>query len=196
MTAEQRHPDGSVSIILRSFAQSRTAITPEQWNHHFPRLVKIAHAALAHLPHRVEDAHDAAQSALVSFWQRMERDGFEQTLDRNSLWRLLATITTRKAQQVVRKEFAQKRGGGKVMPFADAANADGRVSHLLAHVPTTDFDLECAERVEKLPEELRPFALLRLFSHTNAEIAEIVDCSERRVERKLQLIRSYWSRDN
>ncbi|MCA9050631.1 MAG: hypothetical protein KDA89_17960 [Planctomycetaceae bacterium] len=167
-----------------------------QWSLHFPRLVRIAHRALGHLPHRIGEAEDAAQSALISFWQRLDQHGLSDTLDHNSLWKLLATITIRKAQQVVRREHAQKRGGGKVVRFSELQpdSADWSVSNLLAHIPSEDLDLACEELLELLPPELRQFALLRLFSHTNAEIAEILSCTERKVERKLNLIRSHWSR--
>ena len=184
----------SVATVLDSLkAVDREPIT-NLWASYFPRLVALAHATLRNLPHRVEDAQDAAQSALFSFWQRLETSGMESTLDGNSLWGLLATITARKARQLVRREFAQKRGAGGVVPFTDLNNEDTdvRVSQLLTDVSTADFDLSCEERLLQLPEELRPFAMLRLFSHTNAEISRILECSERKVERKLNLIRSYW----
>ncbi len=193
MTRSQNR--NSVSTVLNSIERSDPESVSDLWSSCFPRLVTLAHATLRHLPHRVEDAQDAAQSALFSFWQRLENSGIESTLDRNSLWCLLATITARKAKQLVRREFAQKRGVGGVVPFTDLNDQDSglRVSQLLTDVSTADFDLSCEERLRQLPEELRPFAMLRLFSHTNAEISQILECSERKVERKLSLIRSYWS---
>lgn len=181
-------------MVLNSIQRSRPLRIEDVWTRYFPRLVALAQKTLRHLPHREEDARDAAQSAFLSFWQRLDKSGLEATIDRNSLWGLLATITTRKARQIVRKEFAQKRGAGQVLPFTDVSEAeDGvRVSQLIEDVSSADFDLACEERMLQLPEDLRPFAMLRLLGHTNVEISHRMSCSERKVERKLNLIRSYW----
>ena len=39
---------------------------------------------------------------------------------------------------------------------------------------------------------LQPIALWKLDGHTNAEIAEQLECTVRTVERKLVRIRAYW----
>jgi DNA-directed RNA polymerase specialized sigma24 family protein len=49
------------------------------------------------------------------------------------------------------------------------------------------------QRLRDLPEpDLRRVALLKLEGYTNHEISEALDCSERSVERKLDLIRKRW----
>ena len=59
------------------------------------------------------------------------------------------------------------------------------------------FATQVAEQFDRLlaalpSDELREIARLRLEEHTNAEIAGRLGCTERTVERKLVLIRSYW----
>lgn len=193
--ADEDPTSGSVSLILSQFREQSESAAADLWRRYFPRLVHVAKTTLHHLPHRADDAQDAAQSAFMAFWQQIARNGLESVVDRNSLWKLLATITIRKAQQIVRHERAQKRGGGQVTPVSQLVSPEGeplKASQLFQQVPAHEFDLMCDEMLERLPEDLRPFAVLRLFGNTNAEIAEVLSCSERKVERKLNLIRSYW----
>jgi DNA-directed RNA polymerase specialized sigma24 family protein len=49
------------------------------------------------------------------------------------------------------------------------------------------------QRLGDLPEpDLRRVALLKLEGYTNHEISETLECSDRSVERKLNLIRERW----
>lgn len=48
-------------------------------------------------------------------------------------------------------------------------------------------------RLAMLPEDLREVALLKLEGHTVKELATRFECVPRTIERKLQLIRSFWS---
>ena len=57
---------------------------------------------------------------------------------------------------------------------------------------SVDFALTCEELLERLEPELRIFAMLRLMGEKNREIAQQLGCTERKVERKLQLIRATW----
>ncbi len=187
----------TTSVALATITGDSRPEYQSAWNRYFPRVEALTMRTLRHLPHRREDAADAAQSAFISFWKATKGDGALKSLDQNSLWRLLATIAVRKARQVVRKEFAEKRGGGNVAPFSTLTeSANQTVEELLGDVSTTDFDLAVEERLLLLPDdELRQIALLRLYNHTNAEIAQLIDCSERRIDRKLRVIKSHWNRE-
>jgi DNA-directed RNA polymerase specialized sigma24 family protein len=117
-------------------------------------------------------------------------------LDRHSLWQLLATITVRKALKQIERERTQKRGAGRVHAETDWSDATGtggfRLDEVLGRMPTQEFDLQCEELLLQLTAELREIAVLRLMGYTNAEIAERLHCTERRIQRKLQLIRLKW----
>ena len=56
-----------------------------------------------------------------------------------------------------------------------------------------EFDLYCSELLTALDEEPRAIALLRLMGYKNREIADLLDCTERKIERKLALIREAWA---
>jgi DNA-directed RNA polymerase specialized sigma24 family protein len=45
-------------------------------------------------------------------------------------------------------------------------------------------------------DELRQIALWRLMGYSNREIADMKGCSERTIERKLELIRAIWDQDH
>src|SRR5271155_4409128 len=67
------------------------------WDRYFQRLVRLAGAKLPAHCRRAFDEEDVAISAFQSFCERASRGQFPQLSDRNDLWRLLLTLTIRKA---------------------------------------------------------------------------------------------------
>lgn len=181
--------NGSVTGLLNAFAQGDSDAVQLIWERYLPRMTGLANRVLGNRPRRVIDDRDVADSAFASFWRRAHQGAFPRLRDRDDLWALLSTITTRKALAHLRKESADKRGGegqrlslDDVPPPADTSNY-------------ADIDLYCEELLERLGEdELRTIALLRLMGYSNPEIAAELDCSLRRIERKLHLIREEWTR--
>ena len=62
-------------------------------------------------------------------------------------------------------------------------------------LPAQEFDLHSAELPDALDPELRRIAVLGLLGQTNREIAGMPECTERKIERKLHLIRMQWEAD-
>src|SRR5271155_2281475 len=85
------------------------------WDRYFRRLVRLAGAKLPAHCRRAFDEEDVALSAFQSFCERAGRGQFPKRTDRDALWRLLATITVRKALDTIRHQPRQKRGGGDVL---------------------------------------------------------------------------------
>ena len=165
------------------------------WRRFLPRLRGLARKTLGGRPQRVADADDAVQSAFISFFQQVEQGQVQADLNRDDLWNLLGVITANKARMQARREAAEKRGGGRVVGEAALARPDGSplpLDEAAGELPTADFDLHCEDLLGRLDPELREFALLRLLGYRNAEIAELHGCTERKVERKLNLIRARW----
>ena len=185
--------ENSLTHFFSRLREDDNSVAEQLWNRYCPRLTALARRTLAGQPKTVADENDAVQSAMVSFWRRSERGDFSADMDSNELWNLLGLITVRKARKQIRKENTQKRGGGKVVREGDLA--DFRLDEILAEMPTQQFDLQCEELLAELDDELRAFALLRLMGHKNREIADIYDCTERRIERKMQLIRLQWQNE-
>src|SRR5262249_35012104 len=133
------------------------------------------------------------------FCRGAERGRFPRLDDRIDLWRLLLTITGRKAAYLVRHEACARRGGGKVQAEADLPqdNADEGVA-VLAHVmgwgPTPALAAhgaeECRGLLDKLgTDDLRAIAVWQMEGHTVDEIAARLGRSARTVARKLVVIR-------
>jgi RNA polymerase sigma factor (sigma-70 family) len=188
-------PGGSITQAFRQMRQGDGLATRQVVERFFPRLAGLARKTLSGGPQAMADADDAVQSALVSFHQRIEGGQFAEILDRNDLWNVLATMTVHKSLEQLRRQRAAKRGGGKVLDEAALCNVQGEpvpLAETVAQIPSSDFDLYCEELIDMLADELRPIALLRLLGYRNREIAERLACTERRVERKLALIRLKW----
>lgn len=187
--------EGSITLLIGRLRSGDSSATEQLWTRFFPRLRGLARRTLAGYPQRVADADDAAQSAFLSFWRQAEQGHLSPDLDRSNLWSLLAAITVRKALKQVRRELAQKRGAGKVLgesALAGPAGSGRGLEAIVGEFSASDFDIHCEELLEMLDEGLRVFAVLRLMGQTNREIAQILRCTERKVERKLNLIRLCW----
>lgn len=193
MDSKEPSISGSVTHFFNRLRTGEPAAAEALWERFFPRLVALARKALAGRPQRVADADDAAQSAFASFCLRA-RAGEFAIGDRNDLWKLLGVITVNKARIQTRREAAEKRGGGRVVGEDALARPDGSPLPLeeAAIMPPADFDCHCEDLLNQLEPELRQFAVLRLLGYRNREIAEMHDCTERKVERKLNLIRLRW----
>src|SRR5262245_32352310 len=197
MSSEQ-----SVTQWLERLQAGDQAAAQPLWERYFHRLVGLARAKLEGTPRRAADEEDVALSAFDSFCRGAERGHFPQLADRDNLWRLLVTITVRKAYHLARDEQAQKRGGGAVLGEAALAVGDTPVSleQVLGREPTPAFAAQVAEECQRLlgrlgDDELRAIALLKMEGDTNAEIAGKLGCAPATVERRLQVIRRLWERE-
>lgn len=187
----------SLTVCFQRLCGGDSSHVPALMGHFFPRMRGLAERVLSPIPLPVLDAADVAQSAFFSFWQRAERGDFAQQADRNELWRLLATITVRKARRHLGRELSEKRGGGRVIHASalDDASGQSTFAELARDVTTEAIDMTVEELIGSLDSpELRQVALLKLVAHTNGEIAQMFACSERKIERKLRLIRAAWNR--
>lgn len=183
---------GSVTFLFAKVRQGDAEAFTPLWDRFFPRLVGLARKRLSGRAAASDDAEDAAQAALISFWSQIRSGEYLQDLCRGSLWNLLATITVRKVGKQLRNEGAARRGEGRVLPAADLAGTES-LADMLTVLPTQELDVQAAELMESLPEDLQQIAILRLFGHSTDEIADQLDCSRRKIQRKLEIVRLRWS---
>jgi RNA polymerase sigma factor (sigma-70 family) len=173
------------------------------WERYFARLVRLAQARLRTRrgPGVAEDEEDAALSAFDSFCRAATEGRFPRLDDRDDLWRLLVTITERKAVDQMRRARRVKRGGGRVRTEADLAGGPddelAALDQFAGPQPTPEFVAEFAEEYRRLfealrDEELRRIAVWKLEGHTVDEIAARLGCARRTVARRLELIRTLW----
>jgi len=190
-------PDDSVTQWIEQLRAGDDSAAGKLWQRYFHRLAGLARKRLQDIPRLPADGEDVALSALNSLCAGLEQGRFPDLADRDSLWRLLVTITARKARQVVRDENRQKRGGGQVGGEPDEANG---LEHLLSREPTPEFAAEVAEQFRFLlskldDEELRAIALLKMEGAASEQIAARLGKALRTIERRLQLIRSIWAEE-
>jgi DNA-directed RNA polymerase specialized sigma24 family protein len=190
-------PDGSVTRWLGQLQGGDPAAAQQLWQHYFRRLVALARQRLRAAPRRAADEEDVALSAFDSFCRNAEQGRFPQLADRDSLWRLLVTITARKAAHLVRDERRQKRGGAE---SARNTEADLVLAEVLSREPSPAFAAEVAEQCQRLlrrlgDKELEAVALLRMEGYTVEEITGKLGCAPRSVKRKLALIRTIWDKE-
>ena len=171
------------------------------WERYFPRLVGLARSRLSGLPRKAAaDEEDVALSAFDSFCRRAKGGGFPQLNDRDDLWRLLATVTARKAARLVRSQYQLKRGGGQVAGESvfDDTTAPGIGGVAGAALPPA-VEAELADDMLRMldalgDDELKSIALWKMEGYTNVEIATRLGKALATVERRLSLIRKTWER--
>src|SRR5271166_2466864 len=173
------------------------------WEGYFRRLVGLARGKLQGLSRRAADEEDVALSAFASFCRGVEGGRFPQLADRDDLWRLLVTITARKALHLARDERSQKRGGA-VRDEAALGDRNGSgvenaaLDEFMGREPTPAFAAQVAEEFQRLLDslgdaDLRTIALWKMEGYTTEEIAAKLRRAPRTVERKLDLIRRRWT---
>src|SRR5262249_50229784 len=97
MMTEKGSDKGSISRWLDQLAQGDRLAAEQLWRRYFHRLVGLARSKLRDTPRRVADEEDVALSTFDSFCRRAEQGQFPDLADREGLWALLMTMTSRKA---------------------------------------------------------------------------------------------------
>ena len=192
---------GSVTIWLAELRSGDEASARKLWQRYFERLVNLARVKLRCRPRGASDEEDVALSAFDSVFDGLTRGRYPDLADREDLWRLLVTITARKAANQLKRESRQKRGGGGVLDEAAlAARSMGgaeSLDQLPGIEPSPEFAAlmaeECQQRLDSLPDDsLRRVALLKMEGYAHEEIAAQLGCGLRTVARKLEIIRKAW----
>ncbi len=175
------------------------------WEAYLAELIRFARKKLAAAPRRVADEEDVAVSAFNSFFQGLARGRFPQLNDPDDLWRILVTVTARKAIRQRQHAGRKKRGGGKVRGEsvfcrADASDERRGIEQVVGREPTPQLAVQVVEQFRQWldclgDDTLRQVAVLKLEGHTNQEIADQLGCSLRSIERRLRGIRAILSRE-
>jgi DNA-directed RNA polymerase specialized sigma24 family protein len=197
--------DSSVTLWMQQFLAGDNDVAVQKlWERYCQRLVALARGMIGDLPRRVADEEDVALSAFDSFCLGVARGRFAELNDRDDFWRLLVTITARKANHLREYLNCEKRGDRSVLDQsaleqAGAASANSGLDQFLAADPTPEFIAQAAEEyqllLDGLPnDEIRSLAQWKMEGFTNAEIAAKLDCAPRSIQRRLRLIRLQWTK--
>jgi RNA polymerase sigma factor (sigma-70 family) len=196
--------DDQLTAWISKLARGDQRAAEVVWASYFEKLVRVARRKLEGLPRRAADEEDVALSAMHSFCRGMADGRFKKVDDRDDLWKLLVTITARKACAQRRRTFAAKRGGGRVRGesvFLGGNESDDPrpgIDDVLGAEPTPELASMVTENTQQLldalgDDMLRQIALHTLEGYSTTEIAQKLGCVRRTVERKLERIREKWS---
>ncbi len=172
---------------LRSDSDSDAA-AQKLWERYFEKLVKLARRNLQHTSRRISDEEDVALSAFKSLCLGVERNRFPQLKDRQNLWKLLITITVRKARDQARYAGARKRDNGRVESHPE-------IAQIVGDEPTPEFAAQVSEQTQRIldwapsPKEKQVLVWM-LEGFTDAEIADKLGCARVTVWRTRNRIRA------
>ena len=141
------------------------------------------------------DQEDVALDAFATLCEGI-RDGRYEIVNRNALWSLLGVITINGARKRSRDEKRLRRGGS----FSRIANNDQTLNSITTNELSPEDSYfameECKRMLSILPsEDLKRLAVLKVDGYTNEELAEILNCTRRSVQRRLKLIREIWTNE-
>ena len=177
----------------------------ELFGKYFDRVSRAARKRLKQRRLRGTDSQDIAASVFESLWKKVDRKQFSEndltTVD--EFWRLLCTMIRFKTEDHVRREHADKRGGGQVRGESIFVRPDG--DHVPGLAGQSDGAMTADEMaafqdhhqmmLELLDDAiLQEVVTLRMEDNKVADIAKHFEKSERWVKRKLALIRDIWQR--
>jgi DNA-directed RNA polymerase specialized sigma24 family protein len=171
------------------------------WQRYFRELLDLARRNLGTRVRQRVDEEDIVVSMFDSFCARQAR-GEHDLADRDELWRLLVTITLRKASNARRNHHRERRDVAREQSLVterdDSSCPGWALEQMDARAPSPAEAAVLNEALERRLEmlrdaELREIALWRLEGYTNREIADRIKRTERSVERRVERIRQKWS---
>ena len=133
--------DNSVSRWLEGVREGNDADVQKLWDRYFQRLVRLASAQAARAcPPDVRRGGSSPSAPSTASATAPAAGQFPQLDDRDDLWRLLVTITARKAVAAIRHQTRQKRGGGPVLGESAIDDRRRRPMKGMAAVPRPGAD--------------------------------------------------------
>ena len=189
-------PIGSVTRLIPDVQRGDATAIDQLWQRYVARVRGIVRPMVAGLSPGAGDEEDVAQSAFRAFFLAAADGEPDQLESRDELWRLLVTISRRKAVDRIRHERRDRRGGNvdrAVEPVDEVAKVDASPSEI-AELQEL-FDHLMLSLDESGDDRLRTIALMRLEGATTEEIAAKLDCTIRTVQRKLHILERLWQND-
>jgi RNA polymerase sigma factor (sigma-70 family) len=186
-------PIGSVTRLIPEVQRRDELAILALWRRYGLRIENLARPMLMGVSPGVGDAEDVAQSAFHAFCHAAADGHAAQLADRDDLWRLLATISRRKATDRIRRELRTRRGGHATTLSCGLENAED-------DLPSPADAVMLRDQLDRLFQEmdatgdakLRMIAQMRLEGSPNEEIAAQLGCTARTVQRKLHIVERLW----
>ena len=135
--------------IARAAAGDEAAF---EWivNQYFEQLVTLARKKLVAIPRQVADDEGAVVSAMRSFFSGIVAGQFPRLTEESELWRVLATITVRKAIAQIRRHWKQSGESDHIDRSAEVR--EQLDSSLLAPDEIVAFVEQCEQMIDMLKD--------------------------------------------
>ncbi len=198
--------DQGESELLRRLKAGDKQAADELLGRYFDRTVRAANIRIAQRRLRGSGSEDIAASVFESLWKKADQQQFsdDDLTNSDELWRLLCTMVRFKTEDHLRREHADKRGGGMVRGesvFYSGSDPSGLgLAGFSDSELTADELVSFREHYQKMMKLLRDETLqevvtLRVEENKVSEIANHFGKSERWVKRKLALARDIWQQE-
>ncbi len=199
-------PSNTEHELVNRFKSGDKDAANELLQRYFDRTVRAAGNRIAERRLRGVGSEDIAVSVFESLWKKADQRQFgdDDLVQPDEFWRLLCTMIRFKTEDHVRRENANKRGGGAVRGesiFAkpDASSAFGIAAFsdgVMSPAEQAAFR-DQHERMMRLLDDdtLQEIVMMRMEEQKVSEIAAHFGKSERWVKRKLALIRDIWQHE-
>jgi DNA-directed RNA polymerase specialized sigma24 family protein len=189
----------SITLWFDQLKRGNQDAAKQLWDRLFERLVVYARKQMQGLNRRVADEEDIAIGVMSALCGAADRNELPSIHNREDLWRMLLCWTRHDILDQRRYQERQKRGGTchETIHTYDESN-NNPLDQLVSSTPPSDVLQEMGEQyaalLQRLPDErLRNIAIAKMHGHSHEEIAVQLSVSVRTIERKLNLIRGYWS---
>lgn len=197
MNSDDAAAVGSVTVLLN---QLKDGLDAEACQRIYERYVKqlewVARGKMAGIKRTTGDEEDVALTVMGQFFLAVRNGRFPKLNDRHDLWQVLLVVLERRVVDL-RRRPCREVGESAVSPAGSESLGAAGIQGFPAGGATPDDlallreQLQC--RLQQLPKEKwRRVAMGKLEQRTNAEIAKLMDCSVRQVERILVQIRALW----
>jgi RNA polymerase sigma factor (sigma-70 family) len=195
---------GSVTRWIDELKAGQADAAAALWQRYYERLIQVARQRLGPAPRQtVEDAEDAALSAIHGLFAGAAQGRFQRLTDRVDLWQLLVAITVKKALSQRQWHGRLKRGGHHVIRGENAIDnvddddQDNALAQACSREPEPESAAMIQDQFQRLLNSLsdptlQKIALWRMDGLSNGEIAQKMGCVVRTVERKMERIRLIW----
>ncbi len=183
--------DGSADLVARWRAGDQQAAA-ELFHRYANRLVGLARNHLSRRVGQRFDPEDIVQSVFRSFFADAQAGRYD--IQRGGdLWRLLVTITLGKTRNQAKHSRRAKRSVEREQGFGSEDSLLGLQPDVLARAPTPLHAAALVDELEQLMARLTPpdrrIVELRLQGYKLAEIAGLVERSQRTVCRVLEEVK-------
>ncbi|HEX2474064.1 MAG TPA: ECF-type sigma factor [Lacipirellulaceae bacterium] len=187
---------GSITRLLPQLRDRNELAVEAIWRRYVGRVHGAARPVIAGLGPGVGDEEDVAQSAFHAFYEAAANERLPPLGSRDELWRLLLTITRRKAIDRLRREYRLRRGG-RVRTIHDAEAVNQACDGGEVSIDLTELQESLDDLMHRLAAtgdaRLATVARLRLEGRSNQEIADTLGCAARTIQRKLHILERLWT---